>query len=148
MVVGELEGLGLEYLRSKGEETVATKIFNQDLKKILYHEKAKKELVPKANESINSTSNKIGELFGEWEITISTINQSYNYKIYVNEKKYFGVKNNDLSKIEKLKKVGNKYVVEGNKFGEYFIIDSKKKMSLFDQDGDLSSIGCTAKKIN
>lgn len=84
------------------------------------------------------------ELFGKWKITNRFTNLSYIYEIYKNGDEYTGVIG--MNKIEILKKSGNKYSVVGSKYGEYYIINSAKEMTLFDKDGELTSAGYKAVK--
>jgi hypothetical protein len=144
IVVGEIESLGMQYLYSSGEETEVTKVFTKSLNLAfnLKEESRIDELNHIKIEEINQ-----GEIFGIWKITNSTVNQSYEFKIMKQADNFIGVIDNDLTKPEVLIKKGNKYIVEGNRFGEYYTIDAKRKMELFDQDGELKSAGYTAKLI-
>ena len=86
------------------------------------------------------------ELFGKWEISNSATKSSYPYEIYQKDNEYIGVIPQDKYKTEILEKKGNDYFVKGNKYGEFYRIDSGKKMTLFDKDGDLTSMGYKAIK--
>jgi len=86
------------------------------------------------------------ELDGAWVINNGLTNSSYEYEIYSNSDGIIGVMKFEKMNFETLTKNGNKYEVEGNSYGEYYIIDQNNNMKLFDQDGDLTSAGYTAKK--
>ena len=73
-------------------------------------------------------------------------NSSYDYEIYSNADELIGVMKFEKMKFENLKRNGNKYEVQDNSYGEYYVIDGNNNMKLFDQDGDLTSAGYTAKK--
>jgi hypothetical protein len=86
------------------------------------------------------------ELFGKWKISNMTVKYSYPYEIYKKGNEYIGIMPQDKFKTEILEKSGNKYSVKGNKYGEYYMITSTKKMTLFDKDGELASMGYEATK--
>ena len=147
IVPGELEQLGLEYVNSKGEETETTIFFNKAFKNAI----SPKPVAKIKNVSGNSNYEKIKteyKLFGKWLITLSAGNEkySYPYEIYMKNDKYIGVIPEDKFDTEILEKKGNKYFVIGNESGEYYQIDSRMNMSLFDQDGELTSMGYKAIK--
>jgi len=52
----------------------------------------------------------------------------------------------DEYKTEILEKKGNDYFIKGNKSGEYYKIDAKMNMSLFDNAGELATMGYKATK--
>ena len=86
------------------------------------------------------------ELFGKWRITNSVSNFNYPYEIYTKGAEYIGVIAEDEYKTEILEKKGDNYFVKESEFGEYYRIDSKMNMSLFDKDGELASMGYKATK--
>jgi len=145
VVAGELEQLGFEYVSSKGKETEVTRFFNKTFKEAISPIKTKKIETASGN-SYYDNLKKNFKLLGMWEITNTTINNSYPYEIYISGNKYIGVIPEDEFKIENLEKKGSKYFVKGNKYGEYYKIDSKKNMLLFDKDGELASMGYIAIK--
>ena len=142
LVVGEIQSMGMEYIKSKGKETETTKLFKKDLDKIFYPKKKEAQIVLTKDETQNIAK---GELYGDWTITNSIAKMSYNYKIYKDGKKYIGIKENKMNKPEILIKKGSKFIVQGNKFGEYYTINDSKKMTLYDEDGELTSAGYSAK---
>ncbi|MBK9256882.1 MAG: hypothetical protein IPM42_15480 [Saprospiraceae bacterium] len=141
IVVGEIESLGMEFLKSNGKETEITKVFTNDLNRAFFtnEEIAKVEVTQEENNEMSQ-----GKLVGLWKVTNSTVKQSYEFKILEKNGKFIGIKNDDLTNSEVLTKKGNKYIVQGNRFGEYYTVDSNRKMELFDQDGELESLGYTA----
>ena len=141
IVVGEIQSMGMEYVKSKGKETESTKIFRNDLEKAFYP----KKVVEPIKQNIEKLTN--GELFGKWKITNSTANLSYTYAIYQQDGRFYGINESKPDKQESLKRKDDIYSVEGNKFGEYYKIDKNMNMELFDKDGELKSMGYTAKFI-
>lgn len=69
-----------------------------------------------------------------------------DYEIYYSESEHIGVNKMGGLKFETLIKEGDKYIVEGNRHGEFYIVDNDKNMTLFDNDGDLTGAGYSAKK--
>lgn len=144
LVVGEIQSMGMEYMQSKGKETTAVKLFKKDLDKLFYPKPTEKQI--QLNED-DAKDIEFGELFGEWKIVSSTINMSYNYKIYKKNGKFSGIKDDDYAAPEILIKKGYKYIVKGNRFGEYYEINESKAMTLFDMDGELKSAGYSAELL-
>ena len=145
VVAGELEQLGLAYASSRGEETEVTKSFN----KIFSNAISSKPIEKVETASGNSNYDKLKtdyELFGKWKITNTTVKSSYPYEIYKKGDEYIGVIPKDEFKTEILEKKGIKYFVKGNKYGEYYMINSNMEMTLFDKDGELASMGYKATK--
>lgn len=105
----------------------------------------KTSVVSSENEIYKSIKSEY-QLFGSWIIKNTFTNTQYPYEIYQKGSEYVGIIPEGEYKREKLVKDGNKYVVVGNKYGEYYLIDSDKNMKLFDRDGDLSSTGYKAVK--
>lgn len=143
VLIVELEQLGLAYASSKGEETDVTESFN----KIFSNAISRKTTVKVESESGNSDYEKIKaeyEIFGKWRIKNSAANLNYPYEIYNKGTEYIGVIPEGKYKTENLEKKGNKYFVKDNKSGEYYLIDVKMNMSLFDKDGELESMGYKA----
>lgn len=141
----ELEQLGFAYVSSKGKETEVTKNFNKFFSEAISSKPIEKVETLSGNNNYDKLKSEY-ELFGKWEITNSTANLSYKYEIYKKGNEYIGVIPEDKFKTEILLKSGNKYSVKGNEYGEYYIITSTREMTLFDKDGDLSSMGYQAKK--
>lgn len=145
VVAGELKSLGMEYASSKGQETEVTKSFN----KIFSDAINSKPVEDVETASGNSNYDKIKaeyEVFGKWEISNSATKSSYPYEIYQKGNEYVGVIPQDEYKTEILEKKGNDYYVKGNKYGEFYRVDGSKNMTLFDKDGDLTSMGYKATK--
>ena len=145
LIVGELEQLGLSYVNSNGKETEITKNLNKNILQAF----SEKSVENNEIETTNSDYEKIKkeyQLFGKWKISISTINQSYRYEIYKKGDEFIGIKPS-TENTEELEKNGDKFFVKGSKDGEYYIIDSQKNMNLYDNDGNLSSVGYKATKI-
>ena len=82
--------------------------------------------------------------YGRWDIYNSTVKEGYSYEIWQKDSRIIGFILGDSIKIDTLLKDGNKYSIQNNKYGEFFVIDSNKNMKLFDNDGDLSDMGYTA----
>lgn len=143
VLIGELEQLGLAYVNSKGKETEVTKTFNKIFTEAIFG----KQVAKKANKSGNSNYEKIKaeyELFGKWSISNSMAKEKYPYEIYKRGAEFVGVIAQGEYTTEVLVKNGDRYVVKGNDYGEYYKIDSKMNMSLFDKDGELASMGYSA----
>lgn len=148
ILFGELEVLGLEYVGSKGNETELTKYFNEQFQMALSKPKKSIENKVDKNNSYNYENIKSKyNLFGKWKISNDITDSEYNYEIYNLDNKYIGVALDKNIKFEELKKENNKYIIKGNKYGEYYIINSKKEMELYDSKGELTSMGYVAKKI-
>lgn len=146
ILIGELEQLGLAYASSRGKETKVTKTFNEIFSKVISDE-PKENKKSSASTNINYSKLKDDyEFFGKWTIANTIVKESYPYEIYKKDNKYIGVRLNDF-KIENLVKKGNDYYVKGNKYGEFYRIDQKMNMILFDKDGDLTSAGYRATKV-
>lgn len=143
VVAGELEQLGLAYVTSKGQETETTEFFNKTFSEAINPEPVE-EVV---NESGNASYDNIKanyELFGKWSISVA--GQSYPYEIYRKDNEFIGVIPTGDFRTEQLEKKGNDYYVRGNKQGEFYRIDANLNMTLFDKDGDLSTVGYKATK--
>jgi hypothetical protein len=143
VVAGELKSLGMEYVRSNGKETSLTREFNK-----IFVEAISTGLVDEIKTASGSSNyDKIKseyELFGKWEISNTAAKSSYHYEIYRKGNEYIGVIPQNEYKTEILEKKGNDYYVKGNKFGEFYRVDSSKNMTLFDEDGDLTNAGYKA----
>lgn len=86
-----------------------------------------------------------GELFGAWTIENPTTSLEYDYEIYIKDGDYIGV--NVLYKsFENLLRQDEKFIVKGNRYGEYYIIDDQLNLELYDNDGSLESAGYVARK--
>lgn len=145
VIVGELEQLGLEYVSSQGKETEVTKFFNNIFTEAITPKKIEKTVTPSGS-SYYDNLKKEYKLIGKWEISNTIAKESYPYEIYSNGNEFIGVIPQDEYKTEILEKKGNDYFIKGNKSGEYYKIDSKMNMSLFDNDGELASMGYKATK--
>ncbi len=141
IIVGEVQLMGMEYIRSKGKETDRTKIFKEEFERAFYPNSSKYE------QQLASTELQNGKLYAKWRITNSFVNISYIYAIYDNGGSYFGVNESIPGRIDNLKKIGEIFKIKDNEFGEYFKINSNKDMELFDKDGELKSSGYSAKLI-
>ncbi|MFT6128283.1 MAG: hypothetical protein ACJAVA_002784 [Flavobacteriaceae bacterium] len=145
VVAGELEQLGLAYVSSKGKETEVTKSFNKFFSDAISSKPIEKVETASGNSNYDKLKAEY-ELFGKWKITNTMAKSSYPYEIYKKGNEYIGLIPLDKFKTEILEKSGNKYSVKGNKYGEYYIISPTKKMTLFDKDGELASMGYKATK--
>ena len=145
VVAGELEQLGLEYASSKGKETENTKYFNKIFSEAISPIQVEKVKTASGNSNYDNLK-KNYKLFGKWKITNTIVKESYPYEIYSQGDKYVGVIPQDKYRTEILEKKGNKYFVKGNKFGEYYLIDSKLNMTMYDKDGELESMGWTTSR--
>jgi hypothetical protein len=145
IVAGELEQLGLAYVNSKGQETEVTKTFTKIFEEAINPKPVEKVEAKSGNANYDKIKTEY-ELIGKWTIINTTVNQSYPFEIYKKGAGYVSVIPQDDFKTEILTKKGNDYYVKGNKYGEFYRIDSDKNMKLFDKDGDLSSMGYKATK--
>ena len=145
IVAGELKALGLEYVNSKGQETEVTKYFNKIFSKAINAKPIEEVETASGNSNYDKLKNDY-ELVGKWKITNSITKSSYPYEIYKKGNEYIGVIPQDDFKTEILEKKGNDYFIKGNEHGEYYKIDANKNMVLYDQDGDLTSMGYKAIK--
>lgn len=145
IVAGELEQLGLAYAGSKGQETDVTKTFTKIFEEAINPKPVEKVETKSGNANYDKIKAEY-ELIGKWTITNTTVNQSYPFEVYKKGAEYVSVIPQDDFKTEILTKKGNDYYVKGNKYGEFYRIDSDKNMKLFDKDGDLSSMGYKATK--
>lgn len=145
VAAGELKALGLEYVNSKGQETEVTKEFNKIFLQAINAKPIEEVETASGNSNYDKLKNDY-DLFGKWEITNSMTKSSYPYEIYKKGNEYIGVVPQDDFKTEILEKKGNDYFVKGNKHGEYYKIDANKNMVLYDQDGELTSMGYKAIK--
>lgn len=145
VVAGELEQLGLAYASSKGKETEVTKSINKFFLDAISSKPIEKVETASGNSNYDKLKSDY-ELFGKWKISNTTVKSSYPYEIYKKGNEYIGVIPQDKFKTEILEKSGNKYSVKGNEYGEYYIITPTKEMTLFDNDGELTSMGYKARK--
>lgn len=145
VLIGELEQLGLAYVSSKGQETEVTKNFNKIFSDAISAKPVEKVETKSGNDNYDKIKADY-QLFGKWKITNSLSKQNYPYEIYKKGNEYIGVIPQGDYKTEIFEKNGNKYLVKGNEYGEYYIIDANLNMTLFDKDGDLSSMGYKAVK--
>lgn len=145
VLIGELEQLGLEYASSKGQETEVTKSFNKIFSDAISYTPVEKVETASGNSNYEKMKADY-ELFGKWKITNSIVKQSYPYEIYKKGTDYIGIIPQNEYRTQILEKKGDKYYVKGNEHGEYYQIDSKMNMTLFDKDGELLSMGYKATK--
>ncbi len=145
VVAGELEQLGLAYASSKGKETEVTKNFNKFFSEAISSKPIEKVETASGNSNYDKLKSEY-EFFGKWTITNTTAKFSYPYEIYKKGNEYIGVIPQSEFKTEILEKSGSKYSVKGNKYGEYYMINANLKMTLFDKDGELASMGYKATK--
>lgn len=88
------------------------------------------------------------QLYGRWEIH-SPNQEVFSYEIYQKENEFIGVftLSKEYYDFEILVRKGNKFYEKGiEEYGEYYIIDSNKQMTLFDESGKMK--GYTAKLIS
>lgn len=145
VVAGELKSLGMEYVSSKGQETEVTKNFNKIFSDAINNKPVEEVETASGNSNYDNIKAEY-ELFGKWEISNSATKSSYPYEIYQKGNEYIGVIPQDEYKTEILEKKGNDYYVKGNNYGEFYRVDTNKNMTLFDKDGDLTSMGYKANK--
>ena len=145
VLIEELEQLGLAYVVSKGKETEVTKNFNRIFTDAISEKPIEKVKSESGNADYDKIKNEY-ELFGKWRITNSVAKLNYPYEIYTKGAEYIGVIAEGEYKTEILEKKGDNYFIKGNKSGEYYKIDSKMNMLLFDKDGELASMGYKAIK--
>ncbi|TYB73198.1 hypothetical protein [Bizionia myxarmorum] len=87
-------------------------------------------------------------LFGKWKITNTLIvDEDFPFEIYTNGTEYYAVIPEGAHKIEVLNKKGNDYFIDKNKYGEYYRVDKDMNLTLFDRDGDLTTAGYSAEKV-
>lgn len=139
----ELKSLGKEYVTTKGEESEIAEHFNEAFSKAI-DSKSKAETTS-TNKEYERIKNEY-DLFGEWIISNSNFDMSEPYEVYQKGNEFIGVFPEDDFKMEQLEKKGNKYYIKDSKAGEFYTIDDDKNMKLFDQKGDLSSVGYKATK--
>lgn len=145
VVAGELKSLGMEYVSSKGQETEVTKSFNKIFSDAINAKPVEKVETASGNSNYEQIK-KDYELFSKWRITNKPAKMEYPYEIYKKGTEYIGVIPEKDYRTEILEKKGDKYYVKGSKYGEYYRIDANKNMTLYDKDGDLSSMGYKATK--
>jgi hypothetical protein len=147
VVAGELEQLGFEYVSSKGKETETTIFFNKAFSDAISPIKVEKVETASGNSNYEKIKSEY-VLFGKWQISLKVGDQLYGYpiEIYTKNNKYIQVTPEGEFETVILEKKGNKYYQKGNEDGEYYKIDSNKNMTLFDKDGELSSMGYKATK--
>jgi len=143
VLIGELEQLGLAYASSKGQETEVTIFFNKIFSNVISPELTEKVETESGNVNYEKIKSEY-MLFGKWRITNSIVKLNYPYEIFNKGTEYIGVISEGEYKTEILEKKGDKYFIKENKSGEYYLIDTKMKMSLFDKDGELESMGYKA----
>ena len=148
VLIGELEQLGMAYVGSKGKETEVTKTFNKIFSDAISVKPIADEKPTSSKVSSYSKLKTDYELFGKWNISNSTVKESYPYEIYKKGNEYIGViiKDDFDKKTENLINKGSDYYVKGSKYGEFYRIDKSMNMELFDKDGELTSIGYKATK--
>jgi hypothetical protein len=145
VVAGELEQLGLAYASSKGQEIEVTKSLNKFFSDAIFSKPIEKIETASSNSNYEKLKTDY-KLFGKWKISNSITKSNYPYEIYQKGSEYIGVIPQKEFKTEVLNKNGSKYSVKGNKYGEYYMINSNKEMTLFDKDGELASMGYKATK--
>jgi len=135
-VFGELEALGLEYLKTKGEENDYTRFLNNQF--------SPKESEPEPKKEQNVSN----EVIGKWKLYNSYApDESIEMHILLEEGFYYEYfPNNDSRK--KLSKQGNRFSIVGDKNGEYYVLSSNGKLEMFDNEGNLDEVGWSAKKLS
>lgn len=84
------------------------------------------------------------DLLGKWRIDIGVGDESYPYEIFQKGNEYVGVVFQNGFKKELLEKKDDEFHVIGVESGEFYRINAKLEMMLFDKDGDLGEIGYKA----
>ena len=87
------------------------------------------------------------DLLGKWRIDIGVGDESYPYEIFQKGNEYVGIVFQNGFKKELLQKKGYEFHVKGVESGEFYRINAKLEMTLFDKDGDLGEIGYKATKV-
>lgn len=145
VLISELETLGYSYVGSKGKETDVTRTFNKIFTEAINDKPAEKSVNNSGNENYDKIRSNY-KLFGKWIIKNTIVKEEYPYEIYQKGAEYIGVRKVNY-KTETLERKGDKFVIKGNKWGEYFIIDENKRLTMFDKDGELASMGYIAIKV-
>ena len=127
-VFSELEALGMEYLKTKGVDTDYTTFLNNTFSP---H--------PKVEEPLSEVD-KDDNLIGKWSLYNSYANESMKMFIIKEEGFYYAYYPHNESR-KKLSKKGDKYDVVGDKYGEYYIVNSSSTLEMFDNEGSLSEVG-------
>jgi hypothetical protein len=149
-VAGDIEQLGLQYMTSKGEENVTTAYLHKVIKETITSAGKNNDIKHKVERTTTKTSpteKGSKHLVGRWKISTPLASLNYTYEIYITGDQYLGIIKGGQDATEILTKRGNDYYIKGNRFGEYYRIDSDGNMKLFDRDGDLTSSGYRATKI-
>jgi len=159
VIIGDLEKLGFEYLKSKGKETETTKHINRSFVDAISPKPTKQYGYSfsdkKSQENIETSSGEIKyekikkdyQLFGKWEITNKYAKTLWTCEIYQKGNEYISVIPEHDYTTHILDKKGKKYFERDNFSGDYYLIDSKMDMTLYDNDGELQSSGYKAVKV-
>lgn len=144
VLAGELKQLGYIYASTKGAENESSAFFNGIFESAISDKRnVDQDAFDYASIKNNYT------LIGRWKLYLGKGSKGYLYEIYTDGNKCIGVYPENTYKpdrIEVLDKKGNKYFDENSKEGEYFTLDKDLNMSLFDNKGELTSMGCIAVK--
>jgi len=132
-----------ESKRKKEEERIKKHIENKELKRkkdsVKRVEKTEKE--EKINEFKKLKDGSI--IVGIWYVRIKGLSEfNYQFEIYKNNNKHYGVMISDTLVIKTLTKKGDKYYENNNKYGKYYTIKgskgSKGSLWFYDKEGLLT----------
>ena len=135
-VFRELEALGFEYLKTKGEENDYTQYLNNQF--------SPKEKTPEPEKEENVSN----EVIGKWKLYNSYApDETTEMHIIIEGGFYYEYfPANDSRK--KLLKQGNRLSIVGDKNGEYYVLSPSGKLEMFDSEGNLDEVGWSAKEIS
>lgn len=161
ILIGELQLLGLEYVSSKGKETIVSIEFNKRFLNGLAYQSNGEQYDDYEGGSGLSNYTKIKAQYkrlGKWIVSNLILeqkghNSTYKYEIYkTNDNLFIGVfaQADWEYQTEVLEKIGDKYFIRGDnpqsENGEYYKIDTNLNLTLFDETGDLTEYGWVTNK--
>lgn len=108
----------------------------------------KKERISNESNSLIEIDNDNQIILGNWEVSSKLMNLTYTIKIIKEENTYKGIKNiEDKITEEILNYSNNRFLVEGNNFGKYYIIDELGNLKIFEEEENVADFGWTIKKL-
>jgi|LSQX01.3.fsa_nt_gb hypothetical protein len=141
IATGDLINLATEYINTGGKENEFTRTMNGIITEAIKPEKIDEEIDQEIIEDTITDEKSGFQTWGKWlvENTISSrLNQEI--EIFFNGTEYYSIVTfSDKSfRRENLRKEGNRFIIVGNKSGEYYRIDpNSKNMTLYDRQGVL-----------
>lgn len=78
------------------------------------------------------------KLFGKWDLKVPYFTGSLRLEIYQKGNKYLSVEPGVDYRIRQLRKRGQIFTIIGSKEGEYYLISSNRRMTLYDSLGELT----------